>query len=374
MAKHLVLVGAGHAHLAVLLAGADFIARGHRLTLITPSPYFYYSGMGPGMLSGRYAPQEIRFHVRKMAEDRGISVVIDKVNRAAPESNTLITASGAEIAYDVVSFNVGSFVPAGLVLEPAPNVFPVKPIDNLLRAKQHLLQTKKQNPQILVAGGGAAGFEICCNLSMLLQKKNLKAHIVLVAGEKLLPRLVEKGRRLAKQVLDERKVEVLENAFVNRVEAECAHLNSGRSIPFYLGFLAVGILPSPLFRRSNMTTGPNGGLPVNRYLQNVEYPNMFGAGDCIHFQPRPLDKVGVYAVRQSPILRHNLMAALEGRALQAFQPQEGYLLIYNLGDGRGLFWKDKWVWDGKPAFYLKEWLDKRFVKKYQVCGERDEPL
>jgi NADH dehydrogenase FAD-containing subunit len=56
MGNHLVLVGGGHAHLTVLLHLSDYVQGGHRVTLVGPSPYHYYSGMGPGMLSGIYPP------------------------------------------------------------------------------------------------------------------------------------------------------------------------------------------------------------------------------------------------------------------------------------------------------------------------------
>jgi NADH dehydrogenase FAD-containing subunit len=62
--RHLVLVGGGHAHIATLFNLNDFARRGHSVTLISPSRYHYYSGMGPGMLSGIYRPQEVRFNIR----------------------------------------------------------------------------------------------------------------------------------------------------------------------------------------------------------------------------------------------------------------------------------------------------------------------
>ena len=58
MGKHLVLVGGGHAHLTCLMQLKHFVDRGHRVTLISPDAYHYYSGMGPGMLGGTYSPQE----------------------------------------------------------------------------------------------------------------------------------------------------------------------------------------------------------------------------------------------------------------------------------------------------------------------------
>jgi NADH dehydrogenase FAD-containing subunit len=90
MKKHLVFVGGGHAHLTALLHLKDYIDCGHRVTLISSSVYHYYSGMGPGMLSGIYRPQEIRFHVKKLTEDRGASFLEDRVIRISPSEQALL--------------------------------------------------------------------------------------------------------------------------------------------------------------------------------------------------------------------------------------------------------------------------------------------
>jgi NADH dehydrogenase FAD-containing subunit len=78
-------------------------------------------------------------------------------------------------------------------------------------------------------------------------------------------------------------------------------------------------------------------------------------------------------VRQNPILFHNLMAALEGGALIPFNPDGAYLLILNMGDGTGLLWKNEFVWGGRLAFLLKDYIDRRFMRKFQVSGELSEP-
>jgi NADH dehydrogenase FAD-containing subunit len=137
-------------------------------------------------------------------------------------------------------------------------------------------------------------------------------------------------------------------------------------------FLALGVRPSLLFRNSGIPTGPDGGLLVNDFLQSVAHPEIFGGGDCIYFQPRPLEKVGVYAVRQNPVLFHNLLAALGGGTMRRFDPGGTYLLLFNLGDGRAIFWKNGLIFCLRPAFWLKDAIDRRFMRKFQVSGELDE--
>jgi NADH dehydrogenase FAD-containing subunit len=374
MGKHLVLVGGGHAHLTCLKQLKQIVDRGHRVTLISPAPYHYYSGMGPGMLAGTYAPQEIRFNVQKMAESGGGEFVQGAVTRLDGQQRLLHLASGEEIDFEVVSFNTGSAIPLDPVtVKTEANVFPVKPIENLLKARLTILDRIKTEPlRLLVAGGGPAGLEIAANTWKLVHDQSGTAHITLLAGKQLMANFPEKVRRLAHKSLEARQIEVRQGAHLQALEGGSAGLANGQEIPFDIAFLALGVKPSPIFADSGMPTGPDGGLLVNQYLHAIDHPNVFGGGDCISFKDRPLAKVGVYAVRQNPILFHNLLSSLEGRDLIPFHPQDTYLLIFNLGDGKGIFCKKSWVWDGRLAFVFKNYIDRKFMKKFQISGEQQE--
>lgn len=115
MQKHLVLAGGGHAHLTALAHIRRFIERGYQVTLVGPSPYHYYSGKGPGMLGGFYRPGEIRFPIKKKAEDQGAVFIQDRVSHICPDDRELSCVSGRSLSYDVVSFNIGSRVPAHII-------------------------------------------------------------------------------------------------------------------------------------------------------------------------------------------------------------------------------------------------------------------
>ena len=374
MGKHLVLVGGGHAHLTLLLNLAGYIQRGHRVTLIGPSPYHYYSGMGPGLLSGIYRAQDARFHVKKMAEDRGATFIEDKVVRINPVQRMLDLQSGNQVAYDIVSFNTGSEVPlSGLVSEPRENIVPVKPVFNLLQARRFITPALKEKPmKFAVIGGGPAGVEITANLWRLVNENRGKATIGLIAGRKLLGGLPEKVRSLALNSLTGRGITVTEGSHVKQMAGHEIHLTDGSTHSSDVVFMALGVQPSRIFSDSGIRVGPDGGLLVNSFLQGVAHPEMFGGGDCVSFADRPLAKVGVYAVRQNPILLHNLLAALEGREMKAFVPQKDYMLIFNMGNGRGILWKKNFLWEGRLAFLLKDYIDRKFMRKFQVAGESNE--
>ncbi len=375
MGRKLVFVGGGHAHLMSLKNLSTFKKRGHQAVLISPSPYHYYSGMGPGMLSEIYLPWEVRFHVKKMAEDQGAVFLEDRVIRIDPRGHFLFLASGEKVQYDIVSFNTGSEVPiASLTAKPQDNLFTVKPVINLLKARHLILETIAANKalDLVVIGGGPAGVEISANLWRLLHKNHGRGTITIIGGKKLMGDAPDKVRHLVLESFARRGLQVVEGTHVRAIENGIIRLRDDRKVDYDIALAAIGIRPSSLFEESGLPTGPDGGLLVNSHLQSVAAPDVFGGGDCISLEGMSLAKVGVYAVRENPILYGNLLAALEGGSLLTFKPQKDFLLIFNMGDGRGIYWKRNWVWDGRLAFRLKDYLDRKFMRTFQVSGELNE--
>lgn len=369
MGKHLVLVGGGHAHMVTLANLHTFVERGHRVTVVQPSEHHYYSGMGPGMLGNTYAPEEIRFATRHVVEKQGGRFVLGRAERVLPEEKRLHLASGEILDYDLISFNAGSRVPR-LEAEgmPESDLFTVKPIERLLEARGRILErTSRKRIDIAVVGGGPSSAEIAGNVWGLVRRAGKTMPVIRVfAGKKFMRRFpAGVGRKMGRS-LEKRGVEIVENGRVTAIEAGRIRLSSGETRPADVVFLALGVRPAPIFEASGLPTGPDGGLLVNRFLQSPAHADIFGGGDCIYFRDRPLDKVGVYAVRENPVLYHNLAARLEGRPLQAFDPGGGYLLIFNLGDGTGVLRKWRFQLGGRIAFKIKDAIDRKFMRRFQA--------
>ena len=178
-------------------------------------------------------------------------------------------------------------------------------------------------------------------------------------------RFTENVRSRIIHSLTKRGIEILEKDFVKEIKTGEITMESGQVHHKDLILLAHGIKPYPVFQKSGLPTGPDGELLVNKYLQCTKFAEIFGGGDCIYFADRPLDKVGVYAVRENPILYHNLMASLDKTDLQAFDPGGEYLLIFNMGNSTGILQKKKLVLGGRFAFTIKNYIDRRFMKKFK---------
>jgi NADH dehydrogenase FAD-containing subunit len=367
MGKQLLLLGGGHAHMATLSNLGRLRSQGHEVTVVQPDDYHYYSGMGPGMLSKIYAPEEIRFATRQVVEKQGGIFLRAKATRIQPQERKVCLDDGREVRYDVLSCNVGSSVPEVPGQETAA-CFPVKPIVSLLQAQHSVLECLARGKiRLGVVGGGPAALEVAGNLHRLVHDAGgSQAQITVFAGRKFLSGLHERIRKLAEKNFSRRGIELTEGGYVRRLVHNQVELDSGRIFSCDVTLLALGVKPSSLFVDSGLQTGPDGGLVVNEYLQHPDYSEIFGGGDCIFFEKQPLGKIGVYAIRENPVLYHNLAASLNETQLRTFDPGGDYLLIYNLGDGTGILHKGKVTFGGRPAFWIKDWIDRQFMKRFQA--------
>ncbi|MCI5191243.1 MAG: hypothetical protein D3905_15955, partial [Candidatus Electrothrix sp. AS4_5] len=159
------------------------------------------------------------------------------------------------------------------------------------------LSTKK-NIKIAVVGSGPSAVEIAGNIWRLGQEPNMHEPVITVfAGRSLLPSHPTGVQQRAATSLAARSIKVMKNCRIAEIQTGQLTDAQGTRYDFDLIFVAVGVRPNRVIGESGIPTGPQGGMLVNRYLHSTQYKNIFGGGDCIDFQDRPLDKVGVYAVR-----------------------------------------------------------------------------
>jgi selenide,water dikinase len=127
-----------------------------------------------------------------------------------------------------------------------------------------------------------------------------------------------------------------------------------------------GAAASPVFQESGLSVDERGFLLVNEALHCVDDARVFGVGDCSTLAAYPhTPKAGVYAVRQGPVLWESLTAVINGKALPQYEPQSGFLSILNTADGKALLRYKSVVSHSRWAWKLKDWVDRRFMERYQ---------
>ncbi|MDP8949930.1 MAG: FAD-dependent oxidoreductase [Actinomycetota bacterium] len=365
--KRIVLVGGGHAHLYSLARVGELVRLGFDVTLVDPSPYLYYSGMATGVISGAYAPDEHRIDVRRLVEEGGGTFAEGRIVEIRPGDGEFVLETGDTVPYDAASVCIGSEVPWDDQAASDVGAVRVKPVGNTGDIRRRLLALGKDHaPRVLVVGGGAAGCEVAANILALLDRLNLKGGLTIAQeSESLLPDAPKRAQEQILRFLRERGAKVLTSTRVTRLGHDVAWTADGREIPCDLPVLAAGVSPTDVFSASRLPTGDDGGLWVDRRLRSIGDERLFGGGDCVSFCGEGLPKLGVFAVRQGPVIFHNLQATLTGDSLSEYKPQKRFLYVLNLGDGTSLAVYSPLVWRGRLSWKLKHHIDKKFVEEYR---------
>jgi selenide,water dikinase len=361
---HLLLAGGGHAHVEVLRRLARQPIEGWRVTLITRERHAPYSGMLPGVAAGLYRPEQALIDTRALAERAGAKLVLDSVEGLDPDARLLHRASGAPIAYDLLSVNTGATPDVSGVPGAAEHALSLKPIDALLPRLAMLTERARAGQVAAVVGGGAAGTEMAFALQARLGPRGVR--VVLVAGEAgLLPGLPVGLRRRVAEDLAARGITLHEGADVAEMARDGLRFRASPPLPAEATFWATGAAPAGWLALSGLARDRRGFLLVGPTLQALGRKEIFAAGDVASLQPEPLPKAGVVAVRQGPVLARNLRAATQGRALEHYRPQRDWLVLLSLGDGHALGTRNGLVVGGAWVWRWKDWIDRRFIARYQ---------
>ncbi len=365
--KRIVLAGGGHAHLYSLARVGELTRRGFDVTLVDRSPYLYYSGMATGVISGAYAPDEHRIDTRRLVEEGGGRFIEGHITQVRTENREFVLENGQTIPYDAASVCLGSEIRRSIVAKNGADAVRVKPVVNTLEMRRRLLAlTKGRAPRILVVGGGAAGCEVAANTLALLGQLGIEGKLTIAQKtESLLPNAPRRAQREVLRFLQERGAKVLTGTLVTRLGDGAAWTADDCELPCDLPVMAVGVSPPNVFRDSRLPTDEAGGLLLNRYLRSVGDGHLFGGGDSVSFRGKALPKLGVFAVRQGPVIFRNLQATLAGSPLQEYRPQKHYLYVLNLGDGTGLAVYGRLSWRGRLSWWLKHRIDEKFIRQYR---------
>jgi NADH dehydrogenase FAD-containing subunit len=361
--QRVVLVGAGHAHVAAAGVVPRLVAAGADVTLVARGP-FWYSGLATGMLGGGYATALDVIDLGAVIERAGGRFVRGTVAALVPNERTLVLTTGERLAYDLLSLDVGSVIPGEALPGAVEYGVLAKPIDRLaeVRARLEAGFARGDLVRVCVIGGGATGVELAAAVLSLARRCRGAVSLSLVgAAPRLVPGLpASAADRLAAHL--RRRGAVLRLGVVAAAVAPASvRLANGEDVAVDVTLVATGLRPPALLAEAGLPCDAHGALIVDRALRCPTHPEIFGAGDCIAFAARALPRVGVYAVREAPILAANLLAALRGEALRDYDPQRAHLLVLNLGDGTALAVRGRRWWYGRAAFWLKDRIDRRWL-------------
>ncbi len=366
--RDLVLVGGGHAHALVLRMLAMKPLQGLRITLISPSSHTPYSGMLPGLVAGHYGFEETHIDLARLCQWAGVRFLEAEVTGLDPLSRRLRLAGRPEVGYDLLSIDIGSQPELDSVPGAREHAVPVKPVADLWRRWQmlesRLNRSGARQIRIAVVGGGAGSVELILAMAHRLGTERTCFELFCGADE-ILQNYNPAARRSVMASLQRSGVAVHLDARVESVDEGMLCIAGGASAAFDELFWCTGATAAGWVADSGLAVDGQGFLQLRDTLQSVSDERVFGAGDIASQVNHPRPKAGVYAVRQGPVLAHNLRALLLGQSLKCHRPQQRFLSLVSLGGQRATADKGPFSATGAWVWRWKDRIDREFMARFE---------
>lgn len=227
--KDVVLVGAGHAHVAVLRMFGMAPLPGARFTLITREVHSPYSGMLPGLIAGHYQFDDAHIDTAPLARFAGARLYQDEAIGLDLANRRVICRTRPPVPYDLVSIDIGSTPNTAQVCGAIEHAIPVKPIDGFLArflAMRERVLARKTGSRIAVIGAGAGGVELMLSVAHRLRCEAREAglrqedlrFVLVSARAEILPTFPPAFRAAFREILNARGIAVIAGAAVTQVE------------------------------------------------------------------------------------------------------------------------------------------------------------
>jgi selenide,water dikinase len=279
-------------------------------------------------------------------------------------------------AFDVLSLDVGADVASigdvpgagehALTLR-RPGAAPA------LRARVDRLVAERGHAEVrvCVVGGGAAAVEVSLALHRRIEAgKSTPVVAMFERGPAVVPDYAPGLRQRVTHLLRSRGIRVHRSSAIVAVEPSAVVLDFGERAPADVTVWLTGPAPPSVLAASGLPRDARGFLLVDSTLRAVDGAPVWGAGDCVALAEWPwVAKAGVYAVREAPVLDRNIRAVLGGATPVRYRPQRAFLSLLNTADGRALArWRGLSV-HARWAWYVKDSIDRRFVRTFQRVYE-----
>ncbi len=374
--KQVVLLGIGHTNAYVVKEWAVDPIPGCELICISKFPTATYSGMLPGTLGRQFEDDAMRIDLQKLADRAGAKLILILADTCGLDLETgkVLFADHAAIPFDALSIGVGS-MPAGWMEQAqSPLLVPIKPMQTFLGRLRDRLEIAAANEasslRIAIVGGGVAGVEIALCLQQQFFKddmyRNSKIEIF-TSSQRVADGMRERSVHRIEKRLASRGILVHPGRRVVEIGATEIVLDDGIRCGFDCVIWATGASAPMVLGKLGLQTDERGFVATTPTLQSLSDPRIFAVGDSGTVLQSPSPKAGVYAVRQCPILWHNMRSLIAGGTMRTFKPQSDFLKLLNTGDGKALLEYGWFTAHARWCWKLKTWIDKRFVGEFQAA-------
>lgn len=244
------------------------------ITIISKEPYHTYSRpLISYLLYGKTDRERMKYRPDSFYEEMGCTVMLGKeAVRIDSAAKQVVLDSGEAVPYDKLLVATGSkpFVPPMEGLDAVKQKFTFLSLDDALALEKAITADSR----VLIVGAGLIGLKCAEGIA-----DKVGSITVMDLADRVLPSILdEAGAQMVQRHIEQKGIQFLLSDSVQRFEDGTAHLQSGKTVPFDIVVVAVGVRP-------NVELVQQAGGAVNRGIQTdtlcrTSLPDIFAAGDC----------------------------------------------------------------------------------------------
>lgn len=401
--KHLVLLGAGLAHLHLLAHLRHNPLQGVQVTLITPKPRLIYSGMLAGFVAGRHTLDECAIPleplVQPLAAQGFARWFMSRAMALDAQARTVLLDDGQVVNFDWLSLcneplqdrdALALALPGarehGLFVHPLDAFCALWPRVPELAARQPLrvavigglakasLTGQDRTGTVSDAATGSPpatpintqpATQLAIELALAIRRRLPGSAVTLITGGAPLglgesPSL----QQCLAQALRQRNVTVLADS-ATQIQSGEILLSSGARLACDVPVIATGPNTPAWLAKSGLAVDSEGRIAVDTSARSTSHPHVFAAG-----QARAENQFASpgSAQAEGARLTANLAATVAGQPMRASAAARHALKLISCGDGHAVAAWGPYSAQGRWAGWLKNRQDLAVAGRYRDSG------
>lgn len=378
MAWNIVIAGGGFAGASVARELEKLLPRqSARLVLINDVNFLLYTPFLPEAAAGTLEPRHVVTPLRDIL--RRTNLRLGVVDGHDPEGRTVAIRDHGGVAdtipYDHLVLAPGSisrFLPIPGLSEHAVGF---KSLADAIYLRNHLIETLEManatedsglRDELLTyvfVGGGYAGLEALAELQdfaadAMQHYPRARLHgmrwILVEAADQVLPEIDQELADYAVRELRGRGIDMKLSTTLEEVTATTATISTGETVPTRTVVWTAGVTPNPSLKNLSVPLDERGRVPVDTSLRVEGMSGVWSLGDSAAV-PDPAGGLcpptAQHAVRQAPVVAHNIAAAIGIGAPRTFE-YRGRAAFVNLGRYKAVGKVGDRTFRGFPAWWM----------------------
>lgn len=332
-----------------------------KITMVSNENLFTFSPLLHEVATGTIEPRHVAFPIRRLLRSDRFSLVKTEVESIDLKNRKVTTPVGT-FDFDYLILALGSVRDMSSLENKGGYIFTLKTLSDARQIKNHLIgifekasmqigfEKQKQLLTFVVSGGGYVGVQLIAAMRDFIFRDLAGCYpmvdpgcirLILVEIEpKIIPKLHTKLGAYNMKYLRESGIEVRLKSHVTTTYSDHVVINNSEDIPTNTLIWVAGLLANPQIARLDARKDKIGRVLVNKYLQLLNFPNVYSVGDCAHFTNpstgQPIPPKAHTGVRQAKVAAYNILADIMGKEKRPYIYSNPFEVI-PLGPTKGIF-------------------------------------